>query len=220
MRRGCASAPAAMLVVAFVLASILARPQADGTSAPDSGQSAPAQNASEGARGESNYSGRADIRVDPPSVRTAADIPRPRWSADEPVYRVSKVVDGDTLRLSDGEKVRLIGVDTPETVHPQKPVEYFGREASAFTKREMDGRQVRMTFGYERRDRYGRTLGYVWRYPDDFFINAEIISQGYGFAYTKYPFEYMEEFRALERAAREEGRGLWADEEKIGEPAR
>ena len=182
-------------------------PSADAGESPDAGD----------ARTEPPGGARGDYRTDPPEVRTASDIPSPRWSAGEPVYHVSKVVDGDTIRLSNDEKVRLIGVDTPETVHPKKPVEYYGREASAFTKREMDGRDARMTYGHERRDHYGRLLAYVWRRPDDFFINAEIISQGYGFAYTKYPFEYVEEFRALERTAREERRGLWGEEEKIGE---
>ena len=156
-------------------------------------------------------------REDAPEVRTASDIPMPRWDADTPVYRVTKVVDGDTIWLSNNEKVRLIGVDTPETVHPRKPVQYFGREASAYTKRGVDGVEVRLTYGQERRDRYDRLLAYVWRASDGFFLNAEIVGQGYGYAYTKYPFEYMEEFRSLERAAREEKRGLWADEERRGE---
>lgn len=162
--------------------------------------------------------GRGDFRTDSPSVRTAADIPRPRWSADEPEYRVSKVVDGDTIRLSEGGKVRLLGVDTPETKDPRKPVQYFGREASTFTKREIDSREVRLTYDQTRKDRYGRLLAYVWRNPDDFFLNAELIAQGYGLAYTKFPFKYTNEFLELQRAAREEERGLWANPEDIGKP--
>ena len=73
-------------------------------------------------------------------------------------------MDGDTLVLDGGERVRLIGVDTPETVHPNKPVERFGKEASAFTKELTDGKRVRLEFeqGSARTDRYGRTLAYVY----------------------------------------------------------
>jgi len=127
--------------------------------------------------------------------------------------RCTRVVDGDTIVVSIAgriEKVRLIGVDTPETVHPQKPVEYFGREASAFTKRMVEGQTVRLEEDGQsaNRDRYGRLLRYVFL-PDGRLLNAEIIAQGYGFTYVKYPFDRMEEFRRLERGAREKGRGLW-----------
>ncbi len=77
---------------------------------------------------------------------------------------VTRVVDGDTLVLDGNEKVRLIGVDTPETVHPTKPVEYFGREASAFTKRMAEGQEVYLEYeqGSPTKDRYGRTLAYAY----------------------------------------------------------
>ncbi len=90
---------------------------------------------------------------------------------------VTRVVDGDTLVLDGGERIRLIGVDTPETVHPQKPVEYFGKEASAFTRRMADGQEVRLEYDQQRRDRYGPTLAYVWL-PDDSLLNLEIIRRG------------------------------------------
>lgn len=122
--------------------------------------------------------------------------------------KVIRVVDGDTIVLDGNEKIRLIGVDTPETVHPQKPVEYFGKEASAFTKKMVEGKQVRLEYDWQRQDKYGRTLAYVFL-EDGTFINAEIIKQGYGFAYTKYPFKYLEEFRKYEKEAKENNRGLW-----------
>src|SRR5205809_1875998 len=126
---------------------------------------------------------------------------------------VERVVDGDTLLLQSGERVRLIGVDTPETKHPKKPVEYFGKEASAFTRRMVEGKRVRLEFDQANaaqghKDRYGRTLAYVFL-EDGTLLNAEIIKQGYGHAYTQFPFSRMEEFRRLEREAREEERGLW-----------
>jgi len=124
---------------------------------------------------------------------------------------VVRVVDGDTIMLDGGERVRLIGVDTPETVHPQKPVERFGKQASEFTRRLLEGRRVRLEFDQQRRDHYSRTLAYV-HLPDGRLANEEIIRQGYGHAFTKYPFaqEMMDRFRAAEREAREAGRGLWA----------
>lgn len=133
--------------------------------------------------------------------------------SNDRAYRVLRVVDGDTIKIDyrgSSESVRLIGVDTPETVHPRKPVEFFGKEASAFTKNLLLGESVYLRFGNEPRDRYNRLLAYVFRAPDGLFVNLEIIRQGYGHAYVKYPFEHMELFRHYERRARESGKGLWA----------
>ncbi len=141
----------------------------------------------------------------------AAELPAPISA------KVIRAVDGDTLKISiDGREdtVRLIGVDTPETVHPNKPVEYFGREASAFTHRIADGKKVRLELDQasaatKYRDRYGRLLAYVFL-PDGTLLNSEIIRQGFGHAYTKYPFSRKQEFIAIERESREARRGLWA----------
>jgi micrococcal nuclease len=124
------------------------------------------------------------------------------------VVRVERVVDGDTLLLTNGKYVRLIGVDTPETKHPEKPVERFGKEAYLFTKKMVERKEVRLEYDQTRRDRHGRVLAYVYL-MDGTFLNAEIIKQGYGFPYTKYPFKYLEQFRAYEREARENKKGLW-----------
>jgi len=110
--------------------------------------------------------------------------------------------------------VRLIGVDTPETKHPTKPVEYFGKEASAFIRRMVEGKRVRLEFDQANaatghKDRYQRTLAYVF-VEDGTLLNTEIIKQGYGHAYTWFPFARAEEFRRYEREAREQRRGLWA----------
>jgi micrococcal nuclease len=135
-------------------------------------------------------------------------------STAEALLFVIEVIDGDTIVLSNGEKVRLIGVDTPETRHPSKPVEYFAKEASEFTRKQIDGKEVRLEFDQansplNHRDKYGRLLVYVYRVEDNFFLNAEIIKRGYGHAYTRFPFEYLEEFRQYEREARENEKGLW-----------
>ncbi|MBA7557027.1 hypothetical protein ES705_49756 [subsurface metagenome] len=124
-----------------------------------------------------------------------------------------RVIDGDTIVLDENEKVRLIGIDTPETKDPRKPVQYFGKEAYEFTKSLVEGKKVRLEYDQNKIDKYGRTLAYVYL-EDGTFLNAEIIKQGYGFAYTKFPFKYLEEFRQYEREARESERGLWAAEEE------
>lgn len=132
--------------------------------------------------------------------------------AAQDFFVCTRVIDGDTIVVeidSKQEKVRLIGVDTPETVHPNKPVEYFGKEASKFTKSMVEGKKVRLEYDWQRRDKYGRLLAYVYL-EDGTFLNAEIIKQGYGFAYTRFPFKYLEDFRQYEREARENNRGLWS----------
>ena len=124
----------------------------------------------------------------------------------------TRVIDGDTFVLAGGEKVRLIGVDTPETVHPSKPVEFFGKEASAFTRRMLDGKKVRLEFDVQRRDRYGRLLGYVYL-EDGTFLNAELVRQGYAQVATYPPnVKHTDLFVKLQREAREAGRGLWGAE--------
>ncbi|MDR1307258.1 MAG: thermonuclease family protein [Treponema sp.] len=130
---------------------------------------------------------------------------------------VVESVDGDTIRvripnppagLGVVETVRLIGVDTPETVHPRREVERFGAEAGAFTKGRLLGKTVFLAFDWDLRDRYGRLLAYVYT-EDRRCHNAELIREGYGHAYTKYSFRFMDEFRSLEQEARREKRGLW-----------
>jgi len=139
---------------------------------------------------------------------TAAIFAISALSFGRELVSVRKVIDGDTFVLASGERVRMIGVDTPETKHPQKPVQYFGKEASEFTRQMIEGKAVVLEYDWKRRDRYGRLLAYVYL-PDGIFLNAEIIKEGYGFAYTRYPFKYLDEFRSYEREARESGIGLW-----------
>jgi micrococcal nuclease len=126
-------------------------------------------------------------------------------------------VDGDTIRvrvpsppggLNIVETIRMLGVDTPETVHPSRPVERFGKEASEFTRRTLLNKTVHLVFDWDLRDRYGRLLAYIYTADGDCF-NAALIREGYGHAYTRYPFQFMEEFRALEQDARNARRGLW-----------
>ena len=135
--------------------------------------------------------------------------------ADGDVGRVVKVVDGDTIHVQVGgarEKVRYIGVDTPETKDPRKPVQCFGERASQFNERLVGGERVRLVRDVEERDRYGRLLAYVFRQRDALFVNAELARLGYAQPLTIAPnVRYADRFAALARAAREDGRGLWAE---------
>jgi micrococcal nuclease len=133
-----------------------------------------------------------------------SSVPGTTW------FTVTRVVDGDTVIVEFIGRVRLIGVDTPESVDRRKAVELFAREAASFTKQLCEGKRVRLEFERRRRDGYDRTLAYVFL-EDGTLVNGEIIRQGYGFAYTRFPFRYLDRFRSLEREAREAKRGLWAD---------
>ncbi|MDD8019916.1 MAG: thermonuclease family protein [Acidobacteriota bacterium] len=125
-------------------------------------------------------------------------------------YLLLRVVDGDTIEIESIGEVRLIGVDTPELYHPLKPAQFYAREASDFLKRLAGDSSVRLEYDREKKDKYGRTLAYVYL-PDGRCLNEEIIRQGYGFAYTRFPFRYLVKYRQLEAQARASGLGLWAN---------
>ena len=92
-------------------------------------------------------------------------------------YEVIRVIDGDTVELKNGERLRYNDIDTPETVHPSKPVECYGPQASAKNKELVEGEIILVELGNPEKDRYGRLLGYV--YIDDLFVNAELVRGGY-----------------------------------------
>jgi micrococcal nuclease len=128
--------------------------------------------------------------------------------------RVLRVVDGDTILVAVGgvqERVRYIGVDTPETVKPNTPVQCFGKRASAENHRLLDGQAVRLVADAEARDRYGRLLAYVYRVSDGLFVNAALVRGGYATTLTIAPnVRFADRFAALARQARDAGRGLWS----------
>lgn len=131
-------------------------------------------------------------------------------------YSVSGVFDGDTIQVDmygRQESIRLIGVDTPETHHPNKPVQCFGHAASDFTKATLEryGNIVSMEADEysSNRDRYNRLLRYVYL-PDGTLLNQAIIEEGYGFAYTAFLFAKSDEFTAAETRARQSNAGLWS----------
>lgn len=154
------------------------------------------------------------------SVESGADLPIDSTesieTSDTELYPVIKVVDGDTLAVEiDGksETIRLIGINTPETVDPRKPVECFGKQASDKAKELLSGKNVRLEKdesqgGY---DKYQRLLAYVFLEDGTNFAKY-MIQNGYGYEYTyDLPYKYQSEFKQAERQAKTQKRGLWAD---------
>jgi len=122
---------------------------------------------------------------------------------------VESVVDGDTVELATGEKVRLIGVDTPETVKPNTPVQPYGKEASDYSKKLLTGQQVKLRFDVEPYDKYKRLLAYMYL-MDGTFVNEKLVREGYARIMTIPPnVAHADLFLEAERQAREQNRGLW-----------
>ena len=144
--------------------------------------------------------------------------------------RVIRIIDGDTITVelqnkTRPERVRLIGIDAPETRHPQRGVEFFGIEASDFTTESLENRHVWLQFDVGVRDRFGRLLAYVWTEKPidedneeeirDKMFNARLLLNGYAQVMTIQPnSRYADLFAEFQREAREEGKGLWGEEEK------
>ncbi|MFA6320541.1 MAG: thermonuclease family protein [Candidatus Omnitrophota bacterium] len=136
---------------------------------------------------------------------------------------IARVIDGDTLKLSDGRRVRLVGVDTPElhysdklvrdsrrTRRDIKEVQAMGQKSAAFTKQLCEGKTVRIVSDVRKTDKYGRLLAYLYL-EDGTFVNAKILEEGYGQVMTIPPnVKYADYFLKLERRAREDRKGLWA----------
>lgn len=124
-------------------------------------------------------------------------------------FLVKRVVDGDTIELDNGEKVRYIGINTPESVDPRRKVECFGKEASVYNKELVEGKEVRLERDISERDTYGRLLRFVYL-EDGTFVNEVLVREGYAFVST-YPPDVVKQdiFRQAELEARNEKRGLW-----------
>lgn len=153
------------------------------------------------------------------STPVATNRPEPAPSPSpkaQRFYQVARVVDGDTVKVTiDGkiETIRLIGIDTPETVDPRKPVQCFGKEASDKAKELLNGKKVALETDSTQgdRDKYGRLLRYVLL-EDGTSFNKLMIAEGYAHEYTynSNPYKYQKEYRAAEKEARENERGLWS----------
>lgn len=149
----------------------------------------------------------------PPSPQLAAT---PLAGTGSGTVRVARVIDGDTIELEGGTRVRYIGINAPETVDPRKPVECFGVEASKKNRELVEGKSVRLKKDVSETDKYGRLLRYVWvgdpstSSGQATFVNLELVREGYA-AVSTYPpdVKYAGAFVEAEREAREAGSGLW-----------
>ena len=134
-------------------------------------------------------------------------------SLAEGAHQVRRVVDGDTFVLDSGARIRLMGVDTPETVKPNHPVEPFGPEASQFTKDFLADGRVYLTFDRQKVDRYDRFLAYAWRDERmDLMLNEELVRAGLAQAKTGYRYSdrMKKRFRRAEDEAKAARRGIWS----------
>jgi micrococcal nuclease len=145
----------------------------------------------------------------------SSTVAAPSSTALAPNATVTRVVDGDTIHARVGghdETIRLIGIDTPETVKPNTPIQCFGEEASRHTKALLAPRtSIRLERDAEARDDYGRLLAYVYRADDGMFVNLELASDGFAVPLTIPPnVAHTDEFVAAAADARRAGRGLWS----------
>lgn len=129
-------------------------------------------------------------------------------SAEEIKY----VIDGDTVVLTSEIHVRLIGIDAPEVDHPEygRKGEPYGVEATEYLRKLVDGKTVRLESGTEPKDKYGRTLAYLFL-PDGLFVNRKMVEAGYAETYRRFDFIYKKDFLELEKAARAQNLGMWQE---------
>lgn len=173
---------------------------------------------SQTSQNEDKYSKRDSVNSDTEKINDQVKTTEARG-----LYEVLSVVDGDTIKVMyEGKEtsVRFIGVNTPETVDPRKPVECFGREASDHLKNLLSGKKVKLQRDDTQtdRDKYGRILRYV--YLDDQDVNLAIISNGYGYEYTyngAFPYTKQAAYKQAQKDAETNKRGLWADSACAGQ---
>jgi len=128
------------------------------------------------------------------------------------VHLVVHVFDGDTILLDDSRKIRLIGVDAPEVQSPYHDLEPFGEDSKTYLTSLLGNKKVSLTIGDPAKDKYGRTLAYV--YSGDVLVNGRIIREGWARAYRRFYHPWRDLFIAYEREARSRGLGMWRDERK------
>ena len=152
----------------------------------------------------------------PQQVEQSTDTAVQTASEHQPgLYAITRFVDGDTITIDmNGKKetVRMIGVDTPETHKPNTPVQCYGPAAAAYTKNIIGTNKVRLESDQQStdRDRYKRLLRYVYL-PDGRLIQEELIKNGYGFAYTQFPFTKSDSFEQAQADAKNANKGLWGN---------
>jgi micrococcal nuclease len=145
-------------------------------------------------------------------IHALESVPAGPELLEEGIHKVRRVVDGDTLLLASGARVRLQGIDTPETVAENRAVEAWGPEASQFTKDfvQRAGGRVRLTFSLERKDRHDRFLAFVWH--GDVMLNEELVRAGLAHARLDYRYSGTMKRRlaTVQEEAQRAGRGIWS----------
>lgn len=225
-RKEIASTGAGLTLLFFVLVGVTAPPverqvAEDSVAVTDAGPEAPEDGVAEDAEEKEV----AEAAVAPDSNDTAvmpntdssgeSAAVQPEAATDE-YYAVTSVVDGDTFKVAIGgvtETVRLIGIDTPESVDPRKSVECFATEASNQAKKLLSGKRVKLAADPTQgeRDKYRRLLRYAWL-EDGAFFNQQMIADGYAMEYTyDAPYQYQAAFKQAQAEAQAAKRGLWAD---------
>ena len=135
--------------------------------------------------------------------------PSPTTASNLEQVKVIRVVDGDTIEIEGGQKVRYIGIDAPETVDPNRPVGCYGKEASNKNKELVEGKTVGLEKDISDKDKYGRLLRYV--YVGDTFVNETLVKEGYAQVSTYPPdVKYQDKFLVAQKDARDNNRGLWS----------
>ncbi len=144
----------------------------------------------------------------PSSALIYPDLPSSTCSTCT-TFLVARVIDGDTIQLENGQTVRYIGIDTPETVHPNKPVECFGQQASEENKKLVLGKNVKLEKDISETDKYGRLLRYIW--VGDTLVNDYLVRNGYAHSSSYSPdVKHQQQFLESQRYAHENKLGLWA----------
>lgn len=144
------------------------------------------------------------------TISTAISATSSTKSASLELVLVTKVIDGDTIQIETGKKVRYIGIDTPELHHPQKGQECFAMQAFEENKKWVEGKRVRLEKDVSETDRYGRLLRYVW--VDDVFINETLVKQGYAYASSYPPDIKMQNIiKIAQTQAQQDKVGLWSE---------
>jgi len=139
--------------------------------------------------------------------KTGQQLPSPTILAGQRI-KVIRIIDGDTIEIEGGQKVRYIGINAPETVHPDMKVQCFGKEAAVKNKELIEGKIIELEKDVSETDKYGRLLRYI--YSDNIFVNDFLVRQGFAHASTYPPdVKYQDQFRQAEQEAQEFNRGLW-----------
>jgi len=160
---------------------------------------------------------------------SSCDIIRKNQSAGKEIHIVKRVIDGDTFELDNGERVRLLGIDTPEKYQSKKldkdaelsgqdkeTIKKLGQLSTEYAKKLAEGKKVTLERDEESndRDKYGRLLRYIYL-EDGTFVNGKLVKDGYAQVYDKFPLTKLDELRQYQREARENRKGLWGDVEGL-----